>query len=101
MASKSARIKPWQLPPPKTFIFQNVNLVDSEQGVVRQGCSVKTSAGFIEQIMDGPMSQTELTDQVTGIDLEGRYLCPGLIDAHVHLMAVPGYEDLSKALCDP
>lgn len=101
MASKSARIKPWQLPPPKTFIFQNVNLVDSEQGVVRQGCSVKTSAGFIEQIMDGPMSQTELTDQVTGIDLEGRYLCPGLIDAHVHLMAVPGYEDLSKAFGNP
>ncbi|KAG9956741.1 amidohydrolase, partial [Aureobasidium melanogenum] len=101
MVSKSERIKPWQPPTPKTFIFLNVNLVDSEQGVVRRGCCVKTSAGFIENITDGSMSQTELTDQTTVVDLEGRFLCPGLIDAHVHLMAVPGFEDLSKAFGNP
>ncbi|KAI4753624.1 amidohydrolase [Aureobasidium sp. EXF-3400] len=101
MASKTERIKPWQLPTPKSFIFHNVNLVDSEQGVIRRGCCVKTSAGFIENITDGPMSQTELTNHTAIVDLEGRFLCPGLIDAHVHLMAVPGFEDLSKAFGNP
>ncbi|KAH0359333.1 amidohydrolase, partial [Aureobasidium melanogenum] len=43
------------------------------------------------------MTQADFTDHTTIVDLEGRYLCPGLIDAHLHLMAVPGFEDLSKA----
>lgn len=31
-----------------------------------------------------------LDNGVKQIDVKGKYICPGLIDAHVHVCAVPG-----------
>jgi len=98
MTNKTQRIKPWQLPPHKTYIFRNANIVDSEKGTIRKGCDVQVSDGTIDKIEEGQIRETH---GAMVVDLAGRYLCPGLIDAHVHLMAVPGFEDLSKAFGNP
>jgi imidazolonepropionase-like amidohydrolase len=98
MTTKSQRIKPWQLPPHRTYIFQNASIVDSETGTIRSGCAVQVSNGLIDKIEE---RQIPDTDGAIFVDLAGRFLCPGLIDAHVHLMAVPGFEDLSKAFGNP
>lgn len=98
MTTKSQRIKPWQLPPHKIYIFRNANIVDSENGTIRSGCAVQVSNGIIDKIEEG---QIPNPDGAIVVDLAGRFLSPGLIDAHVHLMAVPGFEDLSKAFGNP
>lgn len=98
MTNKSQRIKPWQLPPHTTYIFRNANIVDTEKGTIRKGCDVQVSDGIIEKLQEDRISAMH---GAIVVDLAGRYLCPGLIDAHVHLMAVPGFEDLSKAFGNP
>lgn len=95
---KAFKVRPWKLSDPKTYIFNNANVINTVDGSIRGNSSVKVSGGSIEFITDGTASFEE---DATVIDLEGRYLCPGLIDSHVHLMAVPGFEDLSKAFGNP
>ncbi|KAH6671148.1 hypothetical protein B0J14DRAFT_484659 [Halenospora varia] len=88
---------PWEPSPPKTYIFFNANVVSTTKGTILPNRTVKISNGVIESI-----TRTE-TDYVivgkgheTAIDLEGKYLCPGLIDNHVHIAAVPGEASLGQ-----
>jgi imidazolonepropionase-like amidohydrolase len=101
MDDRAQRIKPWRLPPHTVYVFQNANVVDTESGVVRANCTVVVSSGFIDEVVEGPLIDTSYPQDAIIVDLEGRFLCPGLIDAHVHLMAVPGFEELSKAFGNP
>lgn len=83
-------ITPWKLPPQKTYIFKNANVVEPITGSVSKK-TVKISDGLIDSVNEdetfGP------ADAV--VDLNGRYLCPGLIDCHVHLIAVAGDNSLA------
>lgn len=99
--ARDAKIKPWRLPEQKTYLFQNANVVNTLDGSIREKCSVLVSGGLIQSILDTVPSSSSLDDNTITVDLAGRYICPGLIDAHVHLMAVPGFEDLSKAFGNP
>lgn len=83
-------VKPWKLPPPKTYIFKNANVVDPISGTTSKK-DVKTSDGYIASVGDNVNASS--SDIV--VDLEGKYLCPGLIDCHVHITAVPGEPSLS------
>lgn len=87
-------VKPWKPYAQKTYIFTNVNLIDPVLGAVHSGATVKISGGIIEsvQLKASPATGTSSTpdDDVVTLDLQGKYLCPGLFDAHVHLTAVPG-----------
>lgn len=70
----------------------NVNIVDVRTGVIRPKTTLVLRAGLIESI--GPPSPTGAgaTGAVAGmrtIDLRGRYVVPGLIDAHVHISSLP------------
>lgn len=78
--------RPWKLPPPRTYIFINATVVDPVAATVVPGQIVKISNGAVDSIS----SFVYTTDEATVVDLEGRYLCPGLIDCHVHVAAVPG-----------
>jgi imidazolonepropionase-like amidohydrolase len=99
---KAHKIKPWRLPDHQTYVFKNANVINTVDGSIIENCSVKVSDGIIESIIKSPSSDKPNTDtEATIIDVEGKYLCPGLIDSHVHLMAVPGFEDLSKAFGNP
>lgn len=84
-------IKPWKLPPQKTYVFRNANVVDPVSATVLTG-TVKISNGLIESVSDD--AAVSLSDVV--VDLGGRYLCPGLIDCHVHISAVAGDAGLTK-----
>lgn len=107
--STSAEI-PWTLPPHNTYIFRHANIVDPLEGVVHPNCTVTTHAGRILHVehstSDQPGGSPQMVDADGDslapivVDLTGKYLCPGLIDCHVHLNAVPGEASLTamKAL---
>ena len=60
----------------------NVTLVDGTGAAPRTGVSVSVRGGKITAISDhAPAS----TSGIRQIDLKGRYLLPGLIDAHAHI----------------
>jgi imidazolonepropionase-like amidohydrolase len=89
------QLKPWTPPAQKTFLFTNVNLVDVEAGVIHENATVKLSGGRIEKVelhsnTNGDLESRSLSDFETRVDLRGKYLCPGLFDCHVHIIAVPG-----------
>lgn len=87
-------VKPWKLPHQKTYIFTNSNLIDPVGGTVLPNMTVKISGGLIESVSsEPPSSSADLS-----VDLGGKYICPGLIDAHVHLVATPGEKDLAKCV---
>lgn len=92
-------IKPWKRPEPQDYLFVNANVVDVAAGRILENWTVTTRQGRIQSV--SPSSLAPLRTGQIVIHCEGRYLCPGLFDAHVHLCAVPGYSDLSKAFGNP
>jgi imidazolonepropionase-like amidohydrolase len=65
----------------KVLLFQNCRLLDPEAGELREGASVLTEGERIREVSDRPIrAQSART-----IDLGGRVLMPGLIDAHIHV----------------
>ncbi|KAJ6147458.1 hypothetical protein N7497_009440 [Penicillium chrysogenum] len=93
-------IKPWTRPAPQGYKFTNANIVDVESGTIKESTTIITTEGKITYVgpeASIPVSPTNLET----VDCQGKYLCPGLFDAHVHLCAVPGFSDLSKAFGNP
>lgn len=88
-------LRPWKLERQKTYIFRNATVVDTAEGSILLNRTVKISDGLIDSV-----SRTEGDYVVVGnndeilVDLGGKYLCPGLIDNHVHISAVPGEKNL-------
>lgn len=104
-------IKPWTLPPQRKYAFVNINVVDSEEGRIVPGCTVHIADGQILSITTDAARDTPLplyctvadgqSDETTYLDGTGKYLSPGLIDAHIHLTSVPGEPDLGAAMAVP
>lgn len=98
-----AQLKPWLRPARTSYILTNANLIDVNDGSIRKHASVKISDGLITSVEES--SDTLTSDaQKQGfqvIDCRDKFLSPGLIDSHVHIMAVPGFGDLSKAFGNP
>ncbi|KAI9662875.1 MAG: hypothetical protein M1821_007922 [Bathelium mastoideum] len=110
--------KPWRPGPQKTYIFHNANIVDPVEGKCHRNQTIVLSKGIIESVSsgDGPSrdgqdfssngtttssdgnSEHGLSKETLTYDLQGKYVCPGLIDCHVHMYAVPEENDLSKLL---
>ncbi|KAF3764024.1 hypothetical protein M406DRAFT_65270 [Cryphonectria parasitica EP155] len=65
--------KPWLLPQQTNYKFINVNLVNPVKGNIVENATVVLSKGRIRL-----------------------FLCPGLIDAHVHVTATPGEQGLKN-----
>ncbi|KAJ5699049.1 hypothetical protein N7462_001054 [Penicillium macrosclerotiorum] len=81
--------KPW-LPrtAPPDITFYNARVIDVEAGEVISGSTVRIQDGRIVSVLAG--GPASLSRESTAVDLKGQYICPGLIDCHVHLMATPG-----------
>ncbi|KAI1338370.1 hypothetical protein F5Y15DRAFT_126871 [Xylariaceae sp. FL0016] len=92
-------IKPWLREPPKAYLLKNACIVDPVSGSTTPESDVSVSDGKIQSVVPSNPSSTRRDATVVGC--RGKYLCPGLFDAHVHLMAVPGFTDLSKAFGNP
>ncbi|KAJ5932234.1 Amidohydrolase 1 [Penicillium verrucosum] len=96
-------INPWKLKPTRTLVFVNATIVDPTEGKLIQNATVRISEGKIIQIVtaSSPTVTGDLPEENV-IDLSGKYLCPGLIDCHVHISVVPGeanlqaYKDMSE-----
>jgi imidazolonepropionase-like amidohydrolase len=75
----------FSVPPPvsaQDLDLLNVTLVDGTGAVPRKGVTVTVRGGKIASIVDRAPNATSGVRQV---DLGGRYLLPGLIDAHSHI----------------
>ncbi|KAK5115796.1 hypothetical protein LTR85_009390 [Meristemomyces frigidus] len=90
-------IKPW-LPSPiqPSYTFINAKVVDPASGTVQSGSTVRIRSGKIESITTKSSRIRE--DGETIVDLDGKYLTPGLIDSHVHVSGTPGESDPGKML---
>ncbi|EGX90725.1 amidohydrolase [Cordyceps militaris CM01] len=90
-------VKPWALPPQKTYILHNANVVDTAHARIIPRQTVTLRSGLIDSVQPThSVSHPVLpaSASVVEVDLDGRYLCPGLIDCHVHLTAVAGSASL-------
>lgn len=68
-----------------TFAFLNVNVVPMDREGVLTNQTVLVHAGRIVGM--GPAAGTPISDGVTRLEGEGRYLIPGLFDMHSHLLS--------------
>ncbi|KAJ1326992.1 amidohydrolase family protein [Microdochium nivale] len=98
-------IKPWLRPAARSYVLYNANVVDVAAGTIRESVTVRTEHGKIASITpssssDKPTTSTTSTT-TTFVDCTGQYLSPGLIDCHVHLIAVPGFDSLAAAFGNP
>ncbi|KAI7484344.1 amidohydrolase [Hortaea werneckii] len=100
---QESNIKPWLRPAPRSLCLINANVIDVVEGTVRGNSMVSLVGGLIEKIEDSSKASIETAQQRGNVlvDCRQNYVCPGLIDYHVHLMAVPGFADLSKAFANP
>ena len=65
-----------------TTLLTDVRLFDGTGAPARDGVSVVIVDGRIDEITEGPVQPP---DEARTIDLQGRFLMPGLIDCHTHL----------------
>ena len=68
------------VPPQEALALTNASVVDVRTGAVSRNATVVMRGGRIESVASGPAPPG-----VRAIDLRGRYVVPGLIDAHVHI----------------
>lgn len=66
------------------FLFANCNLIDGVSDAPREGMHVLVEGNTIREVSDAPITAKD----ARVLDLAGRTLMPGLIDAHVHVYSV-------------
>lgn len=100
MSISEAFIKPW-LPTtcPRSYLFTEANLVDPVEGKIHRNASIYISGGHIISV--AYEDDISVPADVQKIDLRGKYLCPGLTDAHVHISATPGEIDFNSVMSTP
>ena len=70
--------------PQEAIALTNASVVNIRTGAVERGVTVVARGGRIESVGRGGAPSG-----VRSIDLKGRYVVPGLIDAHVHIATLP------------
>ncbi len=67
-----------------TVLFKNANLLDPLRGELLEGHDILVEQGVVREVSDKPLHSS--TARV--IDVKGKTVMPGLIDLHVHVIAV-------------
>jgi imidazolonepropionase-like amidohydrolase len=92
--------KPWPLQPPIKYKLVNAKVIDPVEGQIIENTSVLLAGGRIIAVTkaddDGAVLVEPSSSNEQIIDLQGLYLCPELIDAHVHVTATPGEQGLKN-----
>jgi adenine deaminase len=68
---------------PADLILQNGRLVDVCTGRVRDHMDIAVCQGYIALV--GDAAHVQIGSQTTVVDVSGKFLCPGLIDSHMHV----------------
>ncbi len=68
----------------QNYALTNANVLDIESGKINANQTVLTSGGKIEKIDSG----VKIPSDYERIDIGGRYVLPGLIDAHTHISSI-------------
>ena len=77
--------------PPRDLIFDNCNIIDTERGQVLSDYRVHIKDGRFHSISPSSSFTSDDNARPYPITLGPNvYLCPGLIDSHVHITASPG-----------
>ncbi|KAK4942997.1 hypothetical protein LTR10_017382 [Elasticomyces elasticus] len=84
---------PWKPTSHPRYVFSGANLIDPFHGAVIQNATIHLFEGVVVSV-NGQAEEWEGDQKTIKVDLQGKYVCPGLIDCHVHLSAVPGEKDL-------
>ncbi|KAI0827945.1 hypothetical protein BC628DRAFT_1366385 [Trametes gibbosa] len=105
-------IKPWIREKPPPLILLNARIVDPTTTASPVLSDIVTNNGYIISVepsgatnestgaANAPAADTDPKPIV--VDLSGKYyLCPGLIDCHVHTTAVPGVKTMSDLVQTP
>ncbi|KAF2013938.1 amidohydrolase [Aaosphaeria arxii CBS 175.79] len=95
-----ADLKPWLRPTQNSYILRNASIVDVVKGSIRGNVDVTVEDGKITTIASTTSNQKPQPG-FKEVDCTGIYLSPGLIDCHVHLIATPGFDNLSAAFGNP
>ncbi|WVF68082.1 hypothetical protein IAT40_002845 [Kwoniella sp. CBS 6097] len=86
--------KPWMKQPSLAITLLNCKVIDTEAGRLLDGLrTVKLEGGKVVSI-----EKTDLSIAAEGsvVDVKGRYICPGLIDCHVHIIHTPGEASIAS-----
>ncbi|KAJ7720797.1 hypothetical protein B0H16DRAFT_1738634 [Mycena metata] len=93
-------IKPWIMPLPEDLILTNARVVQPSTSSLLAGKQIITiKKGVIVSVKsteDRKGQQKDDDGETKTVDLKGAYVCPGLIDCHVHATAVPGVKNMSE-----
>lgn len=77
----------------EVLAITGVNIIDVQKKVVHENSTIICREGRISEIASS--LTVSIPENATVIELSGRYIIPGLIDAHVHL-AHPGVDDYGR-----
>lgn len=66
-------------------LFKNANLIDGSGNGIQKNVCIAVENGIIKEIVDDASVSIDKT--ADGINLSGKYVMPGLIDCHVHIIS--------------
>lgn len=101
----SNKLKPW-VSQSKRYRLVDANLIDPKDGQIYSNVTLDLKGGVIHRMTklqrwpspgDEVLSLTH-GEKVTIINLDGKYVLPGLIDCHVHLATPPGEDGLKDTM---
>ncbi|KAJ3934321.1 MAG: Xaa--Pro dipeptidase [Lentinula lateritia] len=102
----SLRLPKWIPGPPRSITLINVLVVDPASGSLLgtnenelKHTLIMKNGKFAEvrPTNEGDKNLVE-EEEVVVVDLNGAYICPGLIDCHVHVTAVAGVKSMSELM---
>lgn len=76
-------------------VLYNANIVDTEAGRIKRGRTIYVKDGHIAKIRRASRTYTE-----GQLDMTGKYIMPGLIDAHVHFGNIAQNQDMASQLSE-
>lgn len=88
---------PWKLKPQPRYIFTNANVIDPFDGELQSNTTVVLEGGKVLSVGTEPSPGHHNANAIS-IDLNGKFLVPGLWDCHVHLAAVGGCNTFEEIL---